>query len=107
MHQRGTRKHFIKPPLVYLASGKPLRSNVVADSTSCFDRLAGKSLTLCYIASVAGLHNSAGLITLSPLEGSLRRAFGEKRSFIVCKKKTKRNTQTDDLLNLLIVTFNH
>lgn len=65
------------------------------------DRLASKSLTLCYIAAVAGGH----LAALSRLEGRLRRMFGEKWPF--SDAKTKRNTLTDDGLNLLFVTFNH
>lgn len=48
-------------------------------------------VSLFVIASLAGLHNSVGLITLSRLEGRLMRMFGEKRPFSDVKtKKTNR-----------------
>lgn len=44
----------VSPPLAIMAPGRQLRSNIIADFMSCFDRLASKSLPALYIASVAG-----------------------------------------------------
>lgn len=62
-------------------------------------------VSLFVIASIAGLQNSVGLITLYRLEGRRTTVFGEKRPF--SDVKTKKNKQADDWMDLLCVTFCH